>query len=236
LKELKKRRPPVTTNAKKLQKENYDKQKIMITCKDVYDSLNDFFELRKKFESSPIEELEETILAHWNAKQEVDEELKDLMSIRKWKINDTFEWTPENKEKFLRLNQKFINHFEKLRDEAVPIIKMLQKRIEDKDEFLHDFYLEVKITPYIYVPDENGAICEAEDGMERILDEILNEHLVPNIWGIEKEEDITESIYFDTKQNWNIETYFEGKFDGDFISQAIHDLYDHSPVFDKKKC
>jgi len=35
-------------------------------------------------------------------------------------------------------------------------------------------------------------------------------------------------LYLKPEQNWNIDPRFEGKFDEYFISQAIHDLYDHS--------
>ena len=76
--------------------------------------------LEKISESHTVEQLEEIIIAQWyDAKQEIDDELEDFLSIRKCKINKVFEWTPENREKLLALNLKLINCFEKLREETM---------------------------------------------------------------------------------------------------------------------
>ncbi|MDR1895530.1 MAG: hypothetical protein LBR10_01915 [Prevotellaceae bacterium] len=183
---------------------------------------------REKLETYTVEQLEAMILSRWNASETVDDELEDYLSARKRKINDAFEWTPDNIEKLLRLNQKLIGCFEKLRDEAKSIVKTFQKRIKEKDEFLHDFDIEARITPYIYVPDENGNLNEAELGMERILTDSLNEYTVLYHWYDVEGENIGDMLYLDKEQNWNDDPQFEGKFDGHFISQSIHDLYDHT--------
>ena len=170
-----------------------------------------------------VEQLETAILARW----EVGENVDDLLRIRKQKINDAFEWTPENIEKLLELNQKFITCFENLRNEAKPIIVALQKRIDEKDDFLHDFLIDATVKPFIFTPDEHGILGEAENGIERILAETLDDFNVPNIC-IGSVSDLNNIVYLDKNHNWNIEPHFAGKFADHFISAAIHDLYDHT--------
>jgi hypothetical protein len=185
---------------------------------------------RNKLETYTVEQLEDIILSRWDASGKVDDELETYLCARKWKINDAFKWTLDNMEKLLHLNQKLIECFEKLRDEAKPVIQTFQKRIKEKDVFLHDFDMEARITPYIYVPDENGKLNEAESGMERILTDTINEYVVLFNWFVEgvEGENIGEILYLNKRQNWSDDPVFNGKFDGHFISQSIHDLYDHT--------
>jgi hypothetical protein len=185
------------------------------------------FKKMEIMETYTVEQLEDMILSRWAVSETVDDELEEYLSARKWKINDVFEWTPNHIEKLLRLNQKLIGCFEKLRDEAKPLIQTFQKRIKEKDDFLHDFDIEARITPYIYVPDENGKFYEAESGMERILTDSINEYAVLFQWWID-DEDLDNMQYLNKEQNWSDEPQFEGEFDGHFISQAIHELYDHT--------
>ena len=202
---------------------NYEKK-----MEKVNEQIEDYFEFEKKFESCTVEQLEEVILAHWDEVQEVDQKLKDYMAIRQWKINDAFEWSPENMEKFLSLNQQLISCFEKIKKEAEAIIQTLQKRIDGEDDFLNGFYIDACVTPYIYVPDEVGTFWEAENGMEMILSEALNEFELPRLDWISKVEDLNDIIYLNRNCNCNKEPHFKGKFEGHFISHAMHDLYDHS--------
>jgi len=189
----------------------------------------DFFARVREMESYTVEQLEEMILNHWkDSSESVDEVVESYLSVRKRKLNATFEWTSENVEKLLNLNQKLIDCFEKLRDEALPLIKTLRRRINEKDVFLHDVNMDARVTPYILMPDEDGKLSEPENGIELILTESLNKHCDLYVWFIFDEENAAEMIYLNKEQNWNIEPHFEGKFDNHFISQAIHDLYDHT--------
>jgi len=63
--------------------------------------------------------------------------------------------------------------------------------------------------------------------MERILTDSLNEYLIPRL-DVHTEENINDMLYLNKEQNWNIDACFKGKFNEHFISQAIHDLYDHT--------
>jgi len=104
--------------------------------------------LEKKVETYTVEQIENLILDKWKNSEIVDDELESYLSVRQRKINSTFEWTPENIEKLLLLNQKLITCFEKLRDETKAALKTLQKRMDEKDSFLHDF--EIEATGYTF--------------------------------------------------------------------------------------
>jgi hypothetical protein len=194
------------------------------------EQIENYLKRLEELEPYTIEQVDDFILNRWAASEIVDDELKDYLSIRKRKINDTFEWTSENCEKLLHLNQKLINCFEKLRDEAKSVIKTLKKRINEKDDFLHDYNISAKVTPYFYMPDETGTLYEAETGMERILMDSMYEdrYVLLYCWMLIDEEDADEMIYLNKEMNWSDEPRFKGKFDGYFIFQAIHELYDHT--------
>ena len=181
--------------------------------------------IRKQIEPFTVEQLEAAIVAHWNANDErVDDELKIYLDDRKWKINDTFVWTPENIEKLLHLNRKLINCFEKFKNEATPVIKKLQKRMDENDDCY--FYTEACITPDIYMRDENGNLYAPENGLEMILTESINDCEL-NV-RIRNEDDLNSMIYLNKEMNWCKDWHFKGNFEGHFISQAIHDLYSHT--------
>lgn len=184
--------------------------------------------MNANFKNSSVKQLEKTIMRLYRQKK--TDMLKDALLERKYKINKTFEWTPENKEKFLCLNQKLIECWEKLHIEALQVFKTLQSRAGKPDGFLHDFEIELKIRSFIYVADTNGEFDEAIDCIEEVLIDSLYEfdYHVENHQTYYHNESNSYSIYLDKKQNWNTDPKFEGKFNEYFISQAIHDLYDHT--------
>ena len=208
-------------------------------CGRSYSNLDEKRELENhkkivdKLETYTIEQLEDFVLLdYWNKSKIIDDKLQEYLSIRQYRINKAFEWTPEDMEKLLCLNQRFIDCWEKLFSEAQGVFNALQKRINEKDDFLHDFEMEAKIESLIMVSNETGEWSEIEDCIEEVLIDSLrlpevacavnctsfNSRCVPN-----------NILYLDKEQNWNHEYwYFKGKFDNHFISQAIHDLYDHT--------
>ena len=189
---------------------------------------------KSKFEDCSVEQLEDIIMRLYNhglyrreRTKKVKDELNEALRERQYKINRTFEWTPGNREKLLHLNQKMIQCWEKLDAEARQTRQTLQKRLDDSDGFLHDFEIEATVSSFIYVPGGDGEFYEAEDCIEEVLIDSMD---LPHC-GVNHTTysgDDHEIIYLCRDQNWNTEPLFEGHFDGHFISQAIHDLYDHT--------
>jgi hypothetical protein len=185
----------------------------------------------EKIENYSVEQLNEHILQLVEQKKrrkraEKRKSFGDALSValgeRQSKLNRDFEWTPENCEKFLLLNQQLIQLWEKLHHEAKQTFDVIQSRINDPDDFLQDFNMTARIEVYICVPDENGKLCGVQDFLIDSICELVNSQ------SYYCETNFAHNIYLDREQNWNFEHRFEGKFDNHFISQAIHDLYDHT--------
>ena len=126
-----------------------------------------YLRLSDKFEAYSIERLEEIAI---RANQKGDKvKVEVALGERKYKLNQSFEWTPEKKERFLSLNRKLIDCFEKLKTEASATLALLQQRIDNEDDFLRDFEIEIKVTPYFYEACEDGGFYEKEDGIQEVL-------------------------------------------------------------------
>jgi len=78
----------------------------------------------------------------YSVKKTANEKLEEYLSERQNKMNENFEWTPENIDKLLALNNKLTTCFEKLVKEATPIVKALQKRLDEKDVMLQPRLLQ----------------------------------------------------------------------------------------------
>ena len=179
----------------------------------------------EKFQTYSICQLEELIgsMGYRKRAMKMDRKLESLLHARQHKLNAAFEWTPENTEKILALDKRMIECFEKLRAEAIPLLDEFQKRIKNKDAFLQDFELNAKVTPFILIPDENGELEEPDAGIERVLMDWIPEHALSF-----SRRTINDTLYLDREQNWHDDPVFEGKFEGRHISQAMHELYDHT--------
>jgi len=57
------------------------------------------------------------------------------------------------------------------------------------------FYIEANVIPYIHVADENGTLCEAENGIERILTDMIDEDTELCTHWIRDEDDANRMIY-----------------------------------------
>ena len=148
-----------------------------------------------------------------------EEKLDDLLRARQRKLNAAFEWTPENCEKLLYLNQQLIECWEMLHEEARQTFDTIKKRINASDKFLTDFDIDARITFHLTDVEEND--------IGEILEDSIPE-LGVNHYSYNREACFDENLYLDRNHNWNHDHWFKGKFDDYFISQAIHDLYDHT--------
>ena len=182
----------------------------------------------EKFKNYSVEELEKFIVQ--TDQQEIrerpenyEEQIKAALRVRRYKLNRKFEWTAENKEKLLQLNDKLMECFEKLKIEALAVLQACNKRVEAKDEFLHDFEIEGYVRPYILTCQDgeyesDGVIAEALD--DHWEDWCLHFH-------IRDAEKINDNIHFSKKLSWNIEL-LNGLFNNHYISYAIHTLCMHT--------
>jgi hypothetical protein len=183
-----------------------------------------YLRLSDKFEAYSIERLEEIAI---RANQKGDKvKVEVALGERKYKLNQSFEWTPEKKERFLSLNRKLIDCFEKLKTEASATLALLQQRIDNEDDFLRDFEIEIKVTPYFYEACEDGEFYEKEDCIQEVLMDNWDDWNMSA--SISNTNDLDNLLELNREQNWNIDHWFRGLFDDHYISQAIHNIYDHA--------
>ena len=143
------------------------------------------------------------------------------------KINHNFEWTNENRIKFLTINNKITQVFEKAYNEAISTANELENRINNNDRFLSDFEIEIKIWTYMgeefYDTHEGSSIgfvlSEPISGYYPINYSFGHNNLKNSL--------AEPPIYLDKSLNWNTE-YIRGVFENDYIGYAIHALLDTS--------
>ena len=203
------------------------KKTIELLINDVnWDSINHY----------TAQKLEELALYLYNNKGKYPkDELYSLLDLilleRVHKMNKKFEWTEENKQKFITINYNFINIFENAYNEALKIAETLEKRIKNNDSFIKDYEIEIQIQPYIKDKEnyENIDGCFA-----LVLCEPLSSFypINYNIGHSCYEKKLTETpIYLDKSSNRNLEHCFGRTFENEYIGNAIHDLQDNKWSF-----
>jgi hypothetical protein len=133
-------------------------------------------------------------------------------------LNETFEWTAENKERLLLLNTKLMDCFEKLKTEITKACQVLQKRVDASDDFLQDFEIEAFVRPQFH----NAK----DDSMEEILEDTWNDIFLS--FTFSSARSIDDVLYFNYDLNWNHDPpQLQGHFDEHYIAFGTHELFDH---------
>ena len=174
-------------------------------------------------EQCTVEELEKMILTeYYDVQREcMNEKLDAYLTVRRWKLNSEFEWTPEAIEKFLALDKKMIECFERLYQEAEPLYAVLNKRKDEDKNF--DFEIEPKVRPSILLPD-NDTGYYAGGGINHILINEWPEHFVLTSPSL-RPEDRADNDYLNKDFNYNI--YFSEVFKGHYISYCMYEFHNH---------
>jgi hypothetical protein len=151
-----------------------------------------------------------------------DRRLLEMILLERFiKLNRSFEWTKENKERLIKVNDKITQVFENAYNEAVPIAKELENRLNNNDDFIKDYEIEIKLR--LFMGDE--FYDDGNCGIGSVLSEMESGYYPINYLLV---HDLSEKpIYLDRSENWNIE-YFGNTFDNDYIGYAIHALLDTS--------
>jgi len=115
-------------------------------------------ELWNELEQYPVEKLESLAVRLYknhssdgfDRKFLKEDLLRRILSTRFTKLNSVFEWTQENKERFLKVNDTIMRVFEKAYNEALPIAKELNRRSNSNDDFIKDYEVEIELHLYLY--------------------------------------------------------------------------------------
>ena len=149
--------------------------------------------------------------------------LRAILRKRFRKLNSGFEWTQENKKKFLEVNDKLTQTFEKAYKEALSAAKELENRLNNNDDFIKDYEIEIKLRLHTSDEDGIGLVLSQPIFVSDLIDYHLNSVLL--------EESLSrQPMEVDRLVNWNIE-YFGDTFANDYIGYATHHLLDVSWSF-----
>ena len=154
-------------------------------------------------------------------------ELLNYILLQRWKkLNTNFEWTTERKDKFVKINNKITQIFEKAYNEAVFAANELENRINNNDAFITDYEIEIVLS--LYFGEE-----QYEDNINNSFAYVLSEprsdfDLISFSFGYNDRQITLQEmpLYLDTSENWNRE-YLGDIFKDDYIGYAIHTLLEH---------
>jgi hypothetical protein len=174
-------------------------------------------------------ELEEMALS-LHERPSPEKELQNVMlKVRKYRMNRQFVYTQEHIRQILSLNKKIMDALEMLCCEAEEELRQMHERKCNNDLFLHDFSVECKLTPDIFVKDEEtGNMYEVDEGIDALLIDTLPEHV---LWWFEggTPEDLRDHLYFSKDLNWNeCDGLSNGELSDYYIGYGLHELYDHT--------
>jgi hypothetical protein len=137
-----------------------------------------------KLDALTIPELEKIAIVWYNRHHRVidnlyhgfDEKrdfLESIMGTRSVKYTNLFPLTEEYIDRYLLLNQKIMDCFERSRNEAGAIAKIMEQRLKNKDEYFNDYSLEIKIEITELGDSNNSAKTTIEDVLFALLDDYI---------------------------------------------------------------
>jgi hypothetical protein len=183
----------------------------------------DFFELWNEIRPYDLKTIEDlAIEIHWKdykSKKDV-EVLNSLLSVRKAKLDEYFQWTDKNKIRLIKINAYIMETFNKAYNELRNIAFSLERRINNNDPWLKDYELEISLTPLIK-GDYDENICR---NILVVLSEPQYSYISYGFSHSHYNSMINEiPTYMDKSVNWNNE-FFNGEFNGYYICYEIHQL------------
>lgn len=147
--------------------------------------------------------------------------LMQTLSKRKNKLDASFVWSEENRQKFLKINNELTKVFQSTYNEATALLEKLKDKLRNNDPFIKDYEIELQITPYAW--EENSTL----DGFSftNVLCEPLN-HYAPISHSFSHSIEKDPPLFLDRSLNWNIEILEDVFPDDVYIGYSIHALMD----------
>jgi hypothetical protein len=160
--------------------------------------------------------------------------LKTILSVRRNKLDSNFTWTENYKKQLLELNEKVMNGFSMAYNEAKTQYHILKERINQNDQFIKGFNIEIKLKPFILEPNEDEYYLEERGkGFYYLLYNVLPDILWTEFVCDEHDlENFISTAYENDGYNYNNNEYLRnGNFDDSFICWAMYELFrDHRDI------
>jgi hypothetical protein len=192
---------------------------------------SDYNQMRSKLESFSVDELE--ILAldyaslnHHNVHYEPGifcSILTWILLTRSHKLNRNFEPASMDIDHYLHLNDRIESSLKKAVAEAKNLVPPLDKRIKEKDPFLDDYEIRIKLIPLIIVEDQTTKErYEVENGIYRLLCDTS-----PNFSYRLEELTVKDNLMFE--ENWyDLCGMPRDKLIGHHICYFMHEIWEHT--------
>jgi Leucine-rich repeat (LRR) protein len=171
--------------------------------------------------------------------EEIDKEIvKDMMLVRRRRLNRKFKWTPKNIDRVTVVSDMFLAAWEEGFAKTKAIIDALYEKEPDKSAFWKSYDAEIILEPEILVTDkETGELDYPIDTVYAVLMDYLDAELELNIYigddrdynPITKEDrGFRENIHICRDLSWNIEGFGDIDLADTYIYYALHVLYSHN--------
>jgi hypothetical protein len=96
-----------------------------------------------------LEAIAVEIYSNFEKKYDFSMILLRILHERCWRLNKTFEWSNENKQKLQNINDKIMMVFKKAHKEAISTANALERRIADSDDFIMDYEININLSFYL---------------------------------------------------------------------------------------
>ena len=182
------------------------KTKEQARIKKNYENLMGFYTactLEEYLNEYSTEELEKILIEYCSVLMRYndlwcDEEepkfLIELLHERKWRLQDIFEYTPENLECLNNLHCKLIDAFVQLRNKWQELEEELTEKVNVPNTPMYGYSIRGEVNLHILVPNKKSDKMEhPSKGLEMLLNEILNSDFGTGIHRIDNiaEADVT---------------------------------------------
>ena len=148
--------------------------------------------------------------------------IERILHERQLRLNKGFEWTEENKAKFLFVNDQIYDACVKAWEEAKETAAALEKRIKRRDSFLKDYEIEITLNIYPGIGGRGRWVSEPESYLADEETKLIKTNISHSHYKKDFEEK-EEPILIGKNTNWNFE-YPNNEFDNHYICYAIHVL------------
>ena len=156
--------------------------------------------------------------------------LKDILKIRVSKLDSNFVLTEQYKKQLLELNEKIKNGFAIALNEAKRLLKDMNRKIHSKDQFVHNFEMEFRVTPFFYKPKIGieSILIERENVIYNKLYNSLSEYfwkedITNKFRERDSKNEFVSSLRYDNDIGYNFEC-FNGAFDDRVFCYALYEL------------
>ncbi len=141
--------------------------------------------------------------------------LNDILRERKRRLNHDFKFTPKTIARFVKINALFVDCLKKAHAEAKPIRQRLARRLKNRDSFIKDFEIEIRLAPFTHKP-----------GIHEVLEDIIHDAPALLTQNVREPSNARRNL---NRLNWNeCDGLSHGELAEHRICYAMHELYDHS--------